>query len=92
MQEKKSLSIIKLPLYNQDSTFQTKQQYTEAQCYTHVKFTKWPFHIFYKSTVWIFYRILKDKSWQNNWQILQSWTFAYIRLLDKPYENEVTLR
>ena len=22
---------------------------------------------------------------------LQSWTFAYIRLLNKPYENEVTL-
>ena len=22
---------------------------------------------------------------------IQSWTFAYIRLLNKPYENEVTL-
>ena len=26
------------------------------------------------------------------WHDLQSWTFDYIRLLNKPYENEVNLR
>ena len=34
---------------------------------------------------------LESKLEINQKEILQLWTFAYVRLLNKPYENQVTL-
>ena len=42
--------------------------------------------------VWFFFETCKTRlEFYYAQYELQSWTFAYIRLLNKPYENEVTL-
>ena len=40
------------------------------------------------NTTTLHYTLEKEKTQKN----IQLWTFAYVRLLNKPYENEVTFR